>query len=181
MSKSSNSTLSKLKRFCQRAFRQAYVRANVEHGLAHQIRALRQGKSWSQLELAQELGVKRQSTIARLEDPSYGRYTLATLLKLASVFDVALLVKFVSYGTLMRETDDLSPNAIRPQDFDEEYPKLRIAIERHEKLGFGYIDPVSPSVKTFSGWPFDPKPYALSPSLPSIPTGSTGGENRWLQ
>jgi transcriptional regulator with XRE-family HTH domain len=114
----------KLQRLKRKTFRNAYVRANTEQGIAHQIRIQRQAKGWSQRKLALRIGATRQSAVARLEDPSYGRHTLATLLKLASAFDVALLVKFVSYGRLLSETADLSPAALRAESFDIEYPKL---------------------------------------------------------
>ena len=119
-----NLILGKLKRLRKRAFREAYVRANIEQGIAHQIRLLRQARGWSQERLAQEIGATQQSAIARLEDPSYGRYNLSTLRKVASAFDVALFVRFVSYGKLLVETSDLSPDALTPESFEDECPKL---------------------------------------------------------
>jgi transcriptional regulator with XRE-family HTH domain len=114
----------KLERLSRKTFRDAYVRANVEQGIAHQIRILRQAKGWSQRKLAQRIRASGQSAVARLEDPSYGRFTLTTLLKLAAAFDVALLVKFVPYSKLLAETADLSPEALRAESFASECPKL---------------------------------------------------------
>jgi transcriptional regulator with XRE-family HTH domain len=124
MRKLLNSTLGKLERLRKKAFRDAYVRAHIEQGIAHQIRILRLAKNWSQQKLALQLGSKGQSMIARLEDPSYGRYSLNTLIKLASVFDVALLIKFVPYSRLLWETENPSPKALNVESFEADYPRL---------------------------------------------------------
>ena len=62
-----------------------------------------------------------QSAIARLEDPNYGRFSLTTLLEVASTFDVALLVRFVPFSELVRRNTDLSPDAICVPDFSHDY------------------------------------------------------------
>ena len=100
--------------------RETFVRAHIQHGLAHQIRLLRKERNWSQSQLAKKIGARNQSTIARLENPAYGRYSLGTLLKLADAFDVAALVKFASFGKLITETADLSPAALRVLSYEEE-------------------------------------------------------------
>jgi transcriptional regulator with XRE-family HTH domain len=110
----------------KKAFRDAFVRANVEHGIAHQVRTLRTDRDWSQRKLAGLIGVKGQSAVARLEDPSYGRYSMATLLKLAQAFDVALLVKFVPYSRLLKEVENLSPEALSAASFESELSKLSV-------------------------------------------------------
>ena len=85
------------------AARDAYVQAEVVTALAHQIRSVRVQRGWSQLELAKKLGTT-QTAVSRLEDPSYGKFTLKTLLDLSKVFDAGLQVKFVSFMTLLSET-----------------------------------------------------------------------------
>ena len=100
--------------------REAYVRAHAQHGLAHQIRMLREHRGWTQADLARKIGARNQSTVARLEDPSYGKYSVSSLLKLASAFDVAALVKFVSFSELLEETADVSPLALTALSFGEE-------------------------------------------------------------
>lgn len=110
----------KIERLRDKEFRSAYVRATIEHGLAHQIRALRTSRGWSQSDLAKKIGAKNQSAISRLEDPSYGRHSLMTIEKLADAFDVALLVKFVPFSRLLDETEDLSPAALNAISFADE-------------------------------------------------------------
>ena len=128
MQKKSKSLLTRLKRLKEKGFRDAYVQANIEHGVAHQIRLMREARGWSQTELADKASLGPQSGVARLEDPSYGRFTIATLLKLASTFDVALLVKFVPFGKLLQETEDLSASTLAPERFAVELPKLHAQI-----------------------------------------------------
>jgi transcriptional regulator with XRE-family HTH domain len=120
----------RIARLRKKGFRDAYVRSHLTHGLAHQIRALRNQRGWSQKDLAEKLGLKGQSAIARMEDPGYGRLSIATLLKLSSIFDVALSVRFVSYGKFLSEREDLSPRALSAESFDVEVPKIMEDIER---------------------------------------------------
>lgn len=120
MSNPSSYRKNKIERLRDKEFRSAYVRATIEHGLAHQIRALRTARGWSQADLAAKIGAKNQSAISRLEDPSYGRHSLMTIEKLADAFDVALLVKFAPFSRLLDETEDLSPAALNAISFAEE-------------------------------------------------------------
>lgn len=113
-----------IKRLKKKGFRDAYVQSHLSHGLAHQIRALRLQRNWTQVELAQKLELKRQSAVARMEDPTYGRLSIGTLLKLSRVFDVALSVRFVSYGKFLLEREDVSPAAISAESFEEEIPRI---------------------------------------------------------
>lgn len=83
--------------------RDAYVQAEVATALAHQIRAIRLQRGWSQAELARRMGTK-QHVVSRLEDPSYGRHSLQTLMLLSRVFDTGLQVRFVSFVTMLQET-----------------------------------------------------------------------------
>ena len=74
--------------------RHAYVEAEVITGLAHQIRAIRMQRGWSQGDLAKLLGTT-QTAVSRLEDPSYGRYSLKTLMDLAKVFDAGMQLSLI--------------------------------------------------------------------------------------
>lgn len=98
-------------------FRQAFVAANVRRGIAYQLRAMRGPKTQGQV--GKMVG-KPQNVISRLEDPRYGKVTVQTLLDVAAAYDVALLVKFVPYGRLIAETENLSQEALVPLSFDAE-------------------------------------------------------------
>ena len=76
-------------------YRDSFVSDHISVGLPFQIKALRQQRKWTQEKLAEKAQMK-QAVISRLEN-NYERFTLSTLRKLASGFDVALLVKFVGF------------------------------------------------------------------------------------
>lgn len=100
-------------------YRDLFVSEHISQGLAFQIRALRQEKGWTQAELGQQVEM-RQTTISQLEDPDYGRFTLSTLKRLASAFDVALMVRFSSFSELVELTTELSPERHAPPSFSED-------------------------------------------------------------
>lgn len=110
-----NRTIEKLQ---DKDYRDAYVEAHVKIGIPHQIRALREqeGRKWSQAELGRRSG-KPANVISRLEDPESGGNTIRTCLEMAAAFDVALLVKFVSYSRFLREFEDVSPQALEVPSF----------------------------------------------------------------
>lgn len=97
--------------------------------LAAQIRAMRESRGWSQDYLAGLLGTT-QSGVARLETyKGIRRSSIATLTKIASVFDVGLIVRFcrwsewitvyvTPYGGFV--SDGLSPQALAPLPFDQD-------------------------------------------------------------
>jgi len=106
-------------------YRDAFVLEFVQSGLPFQMRALREQRGWSQEELGKRTGMK-QSAISRLEDPDYGTLNLKTLLRLASAFDVALLVRFASFGSVMGVMADLSRTALEVPSFQDD-PRVRSA------------------------------------------------------
>ena len=80
--------------------RARFVESNLSKNLAFQIRALRDRREWSQGELGERVEMN-QNAISRLENPFYGKATLSTLKRIASAFDVALVVRFVPFGQLV--------------------------------------------------------------------------------
>jgi transcriptional regulator with XRE-family HTH domain len=84
-----------------KGFRQAYAATRVGQWIARRIKAIREAQSLSQKELGARMD-KPQSTISRLEAPSYGRPSLQSLQEVASAFDVVLWVDFISYGEFLR-------------------------------------------------------------------------------
>jgi transcriptional regulator with XRE-family HTH domain len=100
-------------------YRNAYVIAAIEQGVAWQIRLNREARGLSQAQLAELVGTK-QSAISRLEDPTYGKYSIDTLLKIATAFDCALSLRFVPFSKVAIEAADLSPEALVVASFDQE-------------------------------------------------------------
>ncbi len=100
-------------------FRDAYVAENARRGLAYQITALREAREWSRAELARQAD-RPQSNISRWEDPTYGKYSLSTLIEIAAIFDVALVAKFVSFEELLASVSDLRPSKLAVPSYEEE-------------------------------------------------------------
>lgn len=97
-------------------YRDAFVREQIEVGLPFQIRAMRKEAGWSQKEFGGRLG-KPQSVVSRLERPDYGRFSLSTLLEVASVYDVGVLVTFVPFGTLLDRVSGFSVSDVNIPPF----------------------------------------------------------------
>jgi transcriptional regulator with XRE-family HTH domain len=113
-------------------YRDAFVTEHINTGVPFQIRALREqkGREWTQKELGIRTGMA-QETISRVEDPNYGKLTLKTLKRLASAFDVALMVRFIPFSELVEWELHLAPDSLKALSFeDESYFKE----ERKEEL-----------------------------------------------
>lgn len=103
--------------------RHAYLEAETITGLAHQIRAIRMQRGWTQDDLAVRMKTT-QNVVSRLEDPSYGRYTLKTLLDLAKTFDTGMQVRFVSFITMLQQTFKPDAKAREVFSFEDEAPSV---------------------------------------------------------
>jgi len=77
--------------------RAKFVESQIRNGISGQIRAQRNRRHWSQPELARKIETS-QNQIYRLENPATAKPTISTLKKLAAVFDVALVVRFVPFS-----------------------------------------------------------------------------------
>lgn len=98
--------------------RQAYMVASVEQDIAWQVRINRERRGWTQAKLAQLIGTK-QSAIARMEDPSYGKHSLATLTKVAQAFQCALLLRLVDFDHFVNETEDVREERLYVKPFED--------------------------------------------------------------
>jgi transcriptional regulator with XRE-family HTH domain len=76
-------------------FRDEYLLRGLAADLATQIKAERISRGLSQGEFAKQLGTT-QSRISQIEDPTYGKLTLLTLVKIANVLKRKLIVRFDS-------------------------------------------------------------------------------------
>lgn len=110
----------RLKKLRSKVYRASFAEAAAGTQIATQIRLLRETAGLSQSELAKKLGT-RQSAVARLEDANYGKQSLAILHRIAKTFDVVAWVEFVPYSTMLRRTADLSPKALTPRSYTEEF------------------------------------------------------------
>jgi transcriptional regulator with XRE-family HTH domain len=92
-------------------YRDGLVEARISTNIAAQVAKMRESRNWTQGELAQRTKMA-QSRISLLENPDYEGITIATLKRLASAFDVALMVRFISYEDWLdwatNQSDDLN-------------------------------------------------------------------------
>jgi len=98
-------------------YREAFISSRISNTLALQIRAMRQERGWSQAHLAKLLGTS-QNAVYRLESPQYGKYSITTLRRLASIFDVGLAVWLVPFSKLVDRVTHLSTDDILVPSFD---------------------------------------------------------------
>jgi transcriptional regulator with XRE-family HTH domain len=131
-------------------FRQSYVAENSRRGLAYQIKAMREAQGWSQAEFARRAG-KPQSNIHRWEDPSYGKFSVSTLIEVASIFDVGLIVRFASFGELLASVTDLRPERLAVPTYDQEKNTSLIAVR-----------PGSSALAAFMTFPEQSNPHELA-------------------
>ena len=115
-----------------------------------QTRILREQRELSQGQLAERVKTT-QSVISRLEDPNYGKLSLSSLLKLASAYDVALLVKFVPFSRLLHEFEDASPHALSAKEFTEELSALEAWADGTHETNTAHLDAMKPILRLTSG------------------------------
>ena len=84
-------------------YRDAFVAAEISTTVPFQIREMRNARGWTQTQLADQTG-QDQPTISKFEDPDYATFTITSLKRLASAFDVALAVRFVPFSELVDRT-----------------------------------------------------------------------------
>jgi transcriptional regulator with XRE-family HTH domain len=94
-------------KWVDKEYRESYMDASIDQGVAWQIKINRKLRGMTQKALAAHLGTK-QSAISRLEDPEYGAHSIDTLKQIARGFDCALSVRFISYTELAEQSDHLS-------------------------------------------------------------------------
>lgn len=102
-------------------YREAFVAEQINVGIPFQIKAIRNQRKWSQKKLGEQVHeVMKQEQISRLEDPNYASVTISTLKKLASAFDVGLMVRFVPISYLIEWELRLTSESLKVVSFDED-------------------------------------------------------------
>lgn len=121
-----------------RDVRRKFIESQIPNEIAFQLRAMRHERGWSQPTFARELGTT-QNQVYRLENPAKSKPTISTLKKVAALFDVALVVRFVPFGELIdyltgtpRLDSGLSTARNRPLGFTEELPSLEASLVSRE-------------------------------------------------
>jgi transcriptional regulator with XRE-family HTH domain len=125
-------------RMMDKEYRDAFTVADNSNTVAAQIVSMRHSRKWTQKELAEKCGM-HQPQISALEDPDFENFEVATLQRVASAFDVALLVRFVRFSELARlapveaSTDPLT-NGMTVTIPDGEEKRLAVAPVEDEAL-----------------------------------------------
>jgi len=96
--------------------RHDYADIFLNSSIALQIKALRLQRGWSQEMLAERAGMK-QSRISAMEQATYKGWSLTTLRRLAKAFDLALVVRFESFGTFLNDATSVSRTALERPSF----------------------------------------------------------------
>lgn len=102
-----------------KAYRDVFVSEQINTGLAFQIRALRDQRGWSQGELGTRAEMA-QPRISVMEDANYARFSLNTLKRLASAFDVGLVVRFAPFSELVGNFENLTARSLEAASFAED-------------------------------------------------------------
>ena len=108
-----------LDRFRFFGYRHAYVEGFLDSYIATQIKVLREQRQLTQVRLA-ELSGMHQSQIAALEDIHHSSWKIGTLKRLARAFDLALIVRFESFGKVLPDLDRFGRSMLERPSFDED-------------------------------------------------------------
>lgn len=164
---STKKTMERLKK--SKPHRAAFVASQINIGLPFQIRALRKQREWDQKRLASEAGML-QPRISAMEKPGYGSLTIETLKRLASAFDVALIVRFAPFSDLLRWSDNFSPDDFQVLGFEKELEKVESSTDK--VVAFNYLSTIArvePSRSTQISASFEYSPEKQdSPSIQTV-------------
>jgi transcriptional regulator with XRE-family HTH domain len=117
MSSSTNTTAIQIwGKLENKEYRDSFVASNISNTVSSQIFTMREQHGWTQKQLAQRAGMG-QSRIPALEDPNLENFEIGTLKRIASAFDVALVVRFVPFSELTNWTARLSEESLFVPDF----------------------------------------------------------------
>ncbi|HEY1801145.1 MAG TPA: XRE family transcriptional regulator, partial [Terriglobales bacterium] len=93
-----------LEKLTDTTYRDAFISEEIDIGLPMQIRAMREKRGWKQQYVAEKMETK-QPRFSLMEKPGYGNFSLNTLKRLASIFNVGLIVSFVPYSEMIEFTN----------------------------------------------------------------------------
>ena len=100
-------------------YRDTFVAAHLSTNIAAQIQTIREERGWTKKQLARKASMS-PSRITVMEDPSYENFTLSTLKRLASAFDVALVARFTPFSDLVDWVAELSPEKLQTPEFEND-------------------------------------------------------------
>jgi transcriptional regulator with XRE-family HTH domain len=105
--------------FASKGYREAFAEAHLGDTLPLQIRILRMRRGLTQGDLGKRAGMK-QSQISRMERPGSSRWSITSLQRLARALDVALAVRFESFGSVFEESWDSTADDLAVPSFADD-------------------------------------------------------------
>ena len=115
-----NSTIKAIwKKMKSKEYRDSFVSANISNTISAQIHTMRQVRGWTQSDLAARCDM-RQPRISALEDPEFENVEITTLRRIASAFDVALIVQFVPFSEVARLSTTMTSTNFNVADFSSD-------------------------------------------------------------
>jgi transcriptional regulator with XRE-family HTH domain len=108
-----------MNRFRNVEYRRAYVDEFTDSYIATQLKVLREQRGFTQEQLAERLGVK-QSQICRWESVNNRSWQVRTLKRIAGALDLALVVRFESFGKILPEIGSFGRAALERPAFADD-------------------------------------------------------------
>ena len=121
-------------------YRDAFVSEHIDTGIPFQIRALRKQWKLTQKELSDITGMA-QERISVAENPNYSRFNIKTLKRIASAFEVALIVRFVPISELVKWELNLSSEALEAVSFEDD-PYFKETIRQEYNTAYSQPEPL---------------------------------------
>lgn len=124
--------------------RVSYTWAKISVILSSQIKALRRRRNnMTQTTLAEASGMK-QSRISAMERPGETKFTVETLIRLASAFKVGLLIKFVSFSEMLAWENEYTQDFFTATEIDNDHGFLQPEISHNVCVGSGLLKDPEP-------------------------------------
>jgi transcriptional regulator with XRE-family HTH domain len=114
-----------LEKLTDPSYREAFISEEIDTGIPMQLRAMREKRGWNQKYIAEKMDTK-QPRFSLMEKPGYGNFSLNTLKRLASIFNVGLIVSFVPFSEMIDFVEGFGPKRLEVPSFADEY----VALER---------------------------------------------------
>jgi transcriptional regulator with XRE-family HTH domain len=122
--------------FRNREYRHSYAESFTNTLIAAQLKANRERRTLSQAQLA-TLADMKQSHISRIENVNYDGWSVRTLRRIARAFDLVLIVKFESFGALVREMESFNRSSLERPTFAED-PAFKKAPTSTATIGYAF-------------------------------------------
>src|SRR5579862_2266026 len=119
--------------FRDRDYRRQFVAERVRSSMALQIRALREQREMSQTKLGDAIGMA-QTWVSKLENPDYGKMTVATLLRLSDAFDTDLEIKFRPFSTTIDTLPRQGKEYFTVPSFSDEFSLEELTKEEEARM-----------------------------------------------